>query len=157
MGILSRDIPREGYPVKKKLLAVMAALVPVMVLAPVTRADAADPVCLPITVDGQPVCLDKQPVDDAVAAAVAEAFQVVAIAEGLPSTASSLAQDVRKLATICPRVASDSDGMAVYVPDQVWDDPGTQQLYCAGYKVSVTGVTTEAVPVHFPQICLTTT
>lgn len=136
---------------KKKLLAVAAIVAPALMFVPVAPASASS-VCLPITIDGQPVCQDTTPVDQAVAQAEATLATVEAQALGLVrSTSPSYYDGIGH----CDAVHPESNGVVVtfgqYVPNGTVEE-------CVGYELPVeadAGTTT--IPAHVPQVCLTTT
>jgi len=133
----------------KKLLAVVAVLAPALTLLPAAPA-SADNVCLPITIDGQPVCQDTAPLDAIVAQVQSTIAQAIVLAEG--TVDSETAQAVR-LATVCPRIESNANSVVVYVA--TGSDQTSDETVCTGYKITVESQTGQ--PVHIPQICLTTT
>lgn len=142
----------------KKLLAVVAVLAPVVALLPATPA-SADVVCVPITVDGQPIfCTDAQPVTDAVAEVEAAAAGAEAALLGVGSfaidEAEAAARDVTGAVTVCPRIEPEPGGVNVYVAASYDEFNGYDD--CIGYKVSIV-TRTAGLPVHVPQVCLTTT
>ena len=152
----------------KKLLAVVAVLAPALTLLPAAPA-SADNVCLPITIDGQPVCQDTAPVDQAVVQAEATAAEVadelltlVADGEGLAiGVVRSVAGPEYDGTTYCDSVSPMDDGVIVTVgtfgplpsPHAV-NDIGQ----CDSYQLTIkadAGI--GGTIVHVPEVCLTTT
>ena len=134
----------------KKLLAVAAIVGPALMFVPAAPASASS-VCLPITIDGQPVCQDTTPVDQALAQAESELQSALATVLG---TVSFAANDAAGDATICPRIQPQPNGAKVYVPVSYDGSAGSD--LCLGYEISI-AVSTSGQPVHVPQVCLTTT
>ena len=135
----------------KKMLAVVAGLVPAITLLPATAA-SAEVICAPITVDGQPIfCTDTAPIDAAVQQAELALSEAIVTAQ---SAASSVSADATRLTLICPRVQPFANGAVIYIATESSQTP--DEVDCSGEKITVTAQTT-GQPVHVPQICLTTT
>ena len=135
----------------KKLLAVVAVLAPVIALLPASPA-AADTICAPITVDGQPLfCTDTQPVNDAVAEIEATLAPVESLVVG---TALPIVTGVEGDVTFCPRIEPQAGGANVFIAYA--SSQGADYQSCSGYEISVVEPTSGQA-VHVPQICLTIT
>ena len=133
----------------KKLLAAAAVLGPAIALAPAVPA-SADSVCLPITIDGQPLCEDLTPVEQAIAAAEAELFQALAPVITIGNSAS--------VALDCIRGTFDPSASDVTV--DVVTGKGDGELVCTGTAISVQPPIASPGPtehVHVPEICVTVT
>jgi hypothetical protein len=138
--------------VKKLLTAVagVTAVVTALTLLPATSA-SADVICVPITVDGQPLfCQDAAPVDAAIQEVTLELSHAIVTAQVLAEGAASQALTLAG----CARIVPTPGGAVVYVATTTSLTPYT--LTCSGEKITVTTQTT-GQPVHVPQICLTTT
>lgn len=140
----------------KKLLAVVALVAPMIALLPATSAVATDNVCAPITADGQPIfCADVQPVDDLLAQLNPTVAQVEALAALVLSDAERLPVDEENGLEHCDVTTSHGNETDVYLSTGGTQDP--VGYGCSGVKVSVTQPSSSSVPVHVPQLCLTTT
>ena len=131
----------------KKLLAGVAVLAPAIALLPIAPA-SADTVCLPITIDGQPVCQDTAPVDQAVAQAEATALGVVGpfIGPELDGT------------RWCDKVVSESDGVVATIGTYTPAPGPGYGSYCNGWELRIeASAGAGTTPAHIPQVCLTTT
>lgn len=133
----------------KKLFAAAAALAPVIALLPSAPA-SADSVCAPVTVDGQPVCQDLTPVEQAIAAAELELIQALAPVIAAGNSASVASDCIR--GTLDPAVSR--------ITLDVVTGKGDGELVCTGTAISVApplaspGATEH---VHVPEICVTVT
>jgi hypothetical protein len=160
----------------KKLLAAVAALAPAIALLPAAPA-SADSVCAPVTIDGQPVCQDVTPIEQAIATAEATALATATTVEGLaffvlgtalgPFTPEVFYADVQaECLTGAPQDSANVVAVDVVQPANVgllgggasWSGPTFPE--CRGTEVTVPSPGTAPGPiehVHVPQICLTTT
>lgn len=149
----------------------MAVLASALVLMPASSANADD-VCAPITVDGQPVCQDLTPVEQAVADAEATALADAAIAEGIAlgvvdTVLMPLDPELRyagEQAQCATSAPDDSRNLiavdAVTVDNESPTSQWSQYPECSGSEVTVPPIGTKPGPtqhVHVPQVCLTTT
>lgn len=135
----------------KRILATIAVVVLAGTLLPATSA-SADVVCVPITIDSQPLfCQDTAPVDAAIQEVTLALSEAITTAQVL---AEGVGSEALELAVVCPRIVPTAGGAAIYVATTASITPTT--LTCSGEKITVT-VQTTGQPVHVPQICLTTT
>jgi len=135
----------------KKLLAAIAAVVPAFTLLPATSA-SAEVICVPITVDGQPLfCQDTAPVDAAIQEVTLELSQAITTAQ---QVATGLQSQAAALTLVCPRINIGGAGATIYLATTASITPDT--LTCTGEKITIS-VKTTGQPAHVPQICLTTT
>lgn len=144
----------------KKLLAAIAVLAPALTIAPAAPA-SADSVCAPITVDGQQVCQDLTPIEQAIANAEATAL-------GIADTVLLPLDPERRYSgeqIDCVTSAPHDAGNLIAVDVVTVDNEGptsqwSQYPECAGSEVTVPPVGTTPGPVqrvHVPEVCLTTT
>src|SRR5206468_12756323 len=124
-------LPRHssgGNPVKK-LLALAAAVAPAIALLP-AQAMATNNVCVPVTVNGQPVaCVDIQPVDDAITTAAGLAAGALDLAE---RDAESVPFGVQH----CDQISSHDGETDLYLA--TGGSPNPYGYECARVKVVVT-------------------
>lgn len=154
-----------------KILAAIAALAPALMILPAPSA-SADSVCAPVTIDGQLVCQDLTPVEQAIANAEATALADAATAEGIAlgvvdTVLSPLDPEARysqEQAQCATSVPHDSRNLiavdAVTVDNEGPTSQWSQYPECSGSEVTVPPVGTVPGPtqhVHVPQVCLTTT
>jgi len=151
--------------VKKFLVAV--AVVGSALTGSLAAPANADSVCLPITIDGVPVCEDltpvEQPVNDALQTVTNTVDGEVQTVTGIVDGQVQPAEDNVQQAKFCTRIVSASGSYEVYVPvtwysDSSRYDPYGNDVVCQGYVITITpsaevGTTT----VHVPEVCLTTT
>ncbi|MDQ1685309.1 MAG: hypothetical protein QOC82_2046 [Frankiaceae bacterium] len=133
----------------KKFVAAVAVLAPVMAFAPTSPANA-DSVCAPITIDGQPVCQDLTPIEQAITNAEVELLQALSPVLTVGNSAS--------VALDCIRGAFDPTVSRITV--DVVTGKGDGELVCSGTAISVDMPLASPGPtehVHVPQICVTVT
>lgn len=148
----------------RRLLTVVAVVAPLVSVLPAARA-SADTVCLPITIDGQQVCEDITPVQQAVAEVEST---VIAVADTLLGEVASVEQAVVDLVgqtpagpwyngvSWCDGVVAEPNGVVVSIGNFVRQPDGTR--LCSGYELRIeANVGVGTIPVHVPQVCLTTT
>ncbi len=135
----------------KKVLATIAVAVLACTLVPATSA-SADVVCVPITVDGQPLfCQDTAPVDAAYQQATLLLSEAISTAQ---STAEGVGSEAIEMGVVCPRITIGGYGSTIFVATAATITPDT--LTCTGEKITIYAHTTAHLQ-HVPQICLTTT
>jgi hypothetical protein len=141
----------------KKFLAAAAVVAPVMMIAPAAPA-SADSVCAPVTIDGQPVCQDVTPVEQAIAnaeaTALAELDAVLTVVDPFIQPTEWSAQ----LEADCLEAPGAPTGDVVLVDVVTPDQANPWQ--CEGTEITVppfTRVPGTTEHIHVPQVCVTTT
>jgi len=146
----------------KKLLAAAAVLASAIAVLPVAPA-GADSVCAPVTIDGQPVCQDLTPVEQAVATAEATALAVIGIVLEPVQPELGYAVDQEQCVRSVPHDSSNVVAVDVVEPygETLFSRPSSPYYReCRGNEVTIPAVATTpgtVQHVHVPEICLTTT